>query len=172
MVWMPFSKLGSRRAVLNDLSPAATFIAYNYNTPSDLETFEIESKRILREISVEYGWMYETLHTDGKTKARINYTVWCEAFSCPECADEIVFAEHAYDEDTKKVKDEFPCPSCGVDLNKNRLILLYEALFDPAIRTTTKTPKRVPVLINYSIGKSKYEKKPDTAGLSNYWQSN
>ena len=29
----PFSKLGARRAILNDLSPAATFIAYNYNTP-------------------------------------------------------------------------------------------------------------------------------------------
>ena len=32
-IWKPFSKLGARRAVLNDLSPAATFIAYNYNTP-------------------------------------------------------------------------------------------------------------------------------------------
>src|SRR5690606_28714713 len=29
-VWRPFSKLGARRAILNDLSPAATFIAYNY----------------------------------------------------------------------------------------------------------------------------------------------
>ena len=28
-VWQPFSKLGARQAILNDLSPAATFIAYN-----------------------------------------------------------------------------------------------------------------------------------------------
>jgi len=34
-IWLPFSKLGARRAVLNDLSPAATFIAYNYNIPED-----------------------------------------------------------------------------------------------------------------------------------------
>lgn len=34
-VWIPFSKLGPRKAVLNDLSPVATFIAYNYNTPQD-----------------------------------------------------------------------------------------------------------------------------------------
>ena len=27
--WTPFSKLGVRYAILNDLSPAATFIAYN-----------------------------------------------------------------------------------------------------------------------------------------------
>ncbi len=39
-VWRPFSKLGARRAVLNDLSPAATFISYNYNTPVDLAAFE------------------------------------------------------------------------------------------------------------------------------------
>lgn len=38
-----FSKLGARRAILNDLSPAATFIAYNYNTPVDAEEFEREA---------------------------------------------------------------------------------------------------------------------------------
>ena len=36
-IWRPFSKLGIRKAILNDLSPAATFIAYNYNTPRRCE---------------------------------------------------------------------------------------------------------------------------------------
>jgi hypothetical protein len=36
----PISRLGPRKAVLNDLSPAATFIAYNYNTPVDTAAFE------------------------------------------------------------------------------------------------------------------------------------
>ncbi|MCI0526732.1 MAG: site-specific DNA-methyltransferase, partial [Nitrospira sp.] len=56
----PFSKLGVRRVVLNDLSPAATFIAYNYNTPVDVAEFEQEAKRILTEVEKECGWMYET----------------------------------------------------------------------------------------------------------------
>jgi hypothetical protein len=60
-VWTPFSKLGARRAVLNDLSPAATFIAYNYNTPVDVRAFEREAKRILAEVEAECGWMYATL---------------------------------------------------------------------------------------------------------------
>ena len=51
--WQPFSKLGVRRAVLNDLSPAATFIAYNYNTPVDVAEFEREAKRILKEVEEE-----------------------------------------------------------------------------------------------------------------------
>jgi hypothetical protein len=56
------SRLGARKAVLNDLSPAATFIAYNYNTPVDAQAFEKEAKRILAEVECECGWMYETWH--------------------------------------------------------------------------------------------------------------
>ena len=43
-------QLGARQAVLNDLSPAATFIAYNYNTPVDAEAFKEEAERILAEV--------------------------------------------------------------------------------------------------------------------------
>ena len=42
--WVKFSKIGARKAVLNDLSPAATFIAYNYNTAIDVNAFEREAK--------------------------------------------------------------------------------------------------------------------------------
>ena len=73
------------------LSPAATFIAYNYNTPVDVLAFEREAKRILKEVEEECGWMYETLHTDGKTKGKINYTVWSDVFVCPECTKEVIF---------------------------------------------------------------------------------
>ena len=58
----PISRLGPRKAVLVDLSPAATFIAYNYNTPVDVAAFEAEAKRILAEVEEECGWMYETWH--------------------------------------------------------------------------------------------------------------
>ena len=54
--------------------------------------------------------MYETRHADGRTKGRINYTVWSEVFACPECAREVVFVEEALDQETKQVRDEFPCP--------------------------------------------------------------
>src|SRR5665647_468055 len=67
-----------RKAILCDLSSAATFIAYNHNSPVDIQEFEKEAKRILREIKNELGWMYETLHTDGITKGIINYIVWSD----------------------------------------------------------------------------------------------
>jgi hypothetical protein len=67
-IWIPFSRLGARRAVLNDLSPAATFIAYNYNTPVDVKEFEKEANRILTEVEEECGWMYTTLHNPSAEK--------------------------------------------------------------------------------------------------------
>jgi hypothetical protein len=86
-----FSSLGYRHAVLTDLSPAATIIAYNLNLPTELAAFEKEAQRILAEVEDECGWMYKTLHADGKTKGIINYTVWSEILLCSECSGEIVF---------------------------------------------------------------------------------
>jgi DNA-directed RNA polymerase subunit RPC12/RpoP len=133
-IWTPFSKLGARKAVLNDLSPAATFIAYNYNTPIDVAVFEREAKRILAEVEAECGWMYETLHADGKTKGKINYTVWSDVFVCSECSKEIVFWDVAIDKKKQEIKDEFPCPYCGSILTKRGMARAWITKFDSAIK--------------------------------------
>ena len=52
---MPGVEWGARKAILNDLSPAATFIAYNYNTPVDVAEFEKEAKGIIKEVEKECG---------------------------------------------------------------------------------------------------------------------
>jgi predicted RNA-binding Zn-ribbon protein involved in translation (DUF1610 family) len=114
---------GTRRVILNDLSPAATFIAANYNLPVDADAFARAGRQILNEVEVELRWMYETLHTDGKTKARIEYTVWSEVFTCPDCAGEVVFLDEALDSETKRVRDIFPCPHCGSELTKKHALM-------------------------------------------------
>ena len=68
------------------LSPAATFIAANYNLPFDIQEFAQAGKQILEDVEQEIGWMYETLHTGWEDKGRIEYTVWSEVFNCPDCA--------------------------------------------------------------------------------------
>jgi DNA modification methylase len=156
----PITRFGTRKAVLNDLSPAATFIGYNYTTPIDVRGFEREAKKILKEIEKDCSWMYETNHTDG-IKARINYTVWSEVFSCPNCGCEIVFSLEAFDKEIGHVKDEFSCPKCSVNLKKEDLDLIFITKFDSQTGSTIKEPKRIPTLINYSVGKTKYEKEPD-----------
>jgi hypothetical protein len=152
---------GPRHCILNDLSPAATFIAANYTLPFDVATFSVVAKKMLKEVEQEIGWMYETLHSDGKTKARIEYTVWSEVFSCPECTSEVVFLDEALDKATNKVSDEFSCPNCSAILNKRNLERLFETVPDWKLSGTWKHVTFRPVLISYKIGRQRYEKTPD-----------
>jgi len=165
-ITIPFSKLGTRRALLNDLAPAATFIAANYGTSVDAAAFTSAATKLLNDVEVELGWMYETLHTDGKTKGRMNFTVWSDVFACSECGKDIVFVTEALDEESGSTRDTFPCPHCGVESSKASLELLYESSFDKAVGTTVSLPKRIPVLIHYTAKGAKYEKKPDKNDLA------
>ena len=157
---------GLRRVILNDIGPAATFIAANYNQPYDIAAFEHVAKRILKETEQELGWLYETLHSDGKTSGRINYIVWSEVFNCPECSEEVSFLDEALDIATKHVKAEFPCPHCGTLLTKSKMDRLYETYIDTALWQSIKRPKRRPALINYSVGKKTFEKRIDDQDLA------
>jgi len=156
---------GVRRAILNDLSPAATFIARGYNLPFDVDSSVRLSEELLKEVEEELGWMYETLHSDGKTKRRVNFTVWSENFACPNCGKEFVFHEEALEQSSGRIQDRFPCPHCGTDLTKDDLERIMETLTDPATGTPWRRVKFSPVLINYSISTHKYNKKPDKNDL-------
>ena len=165
--WIPFSKLGARRAILNDLSPAATFIAYNYNMPMDVVGFEREAKRILKEVKEECGWMYETRYDDHYTKGKINYTVWSDVFVCPECVGEVVFWEAAVDKGVGEIRNSFPCPHCDAKLTKRNIERAWETRYDSAIGETVRQAKQVPVLINYSVEgvKGRFVKVPGEGDL-------
>jgi 16S rRNA G966 N2-methylase RsmD len=157
---------GARKVVLNDLGPSASFIAAGFNLPFDVKRFEDESQRILDELEAELGWMYAVLHTDGKTKGRINYTVWSEVFSCPECVGEVTFTEEALDSETKRVQEEFPCPHCGIELTRKRLDRFYVTQHDQATGQNRKVPKRRPVIINYDVGSATYERPATAADIA------
>ena len=110
--------------------------------------------------------MYETLHTDGKSKGRIDYTVWSEVFTCPECAGRVNFLNEALDKESKRVHSAFPCPHCGAELNKDRLDRVLEDRLDPATREPWQRVKFKPSLIVYTVGKTRYEKVPDSQDLA------
>ena len=155
---------GARRVVLGDLSPAATFIAANYNIPFDVGAFHAAADRLLAEVEAEVGWMYETRHTDGQT-GRINYTVWSEVFSCPDCTGEVVFLDEALDRDTRRTRTAFPCPHCGVTLKKDNLVRSLETLPDPASGRPWKRIRLRPVRVDYTAGDERWQKEPDAADL-------
>lgn len=152
---------GSRFAILNDLSPAATFIAANYNLPFDVLEFARAAQQLLDEVEQENGWMYETKHSDGKSVGHIEYTVWSEVFTCPDCTGEIVFLDEAMN-DEKRVKDTFACPHCRADVTKDSLQRVFETLVDPANGKPWKRIKYRASLISYIYNGERYEKKIDS----------
>ena len=159
-------KWGARRAILGDLSPAATFIAANYNIPFDVDAFAEAAQKLLEDVEEEIGWMYETLHTDGKTKGQIDYTVWSECFTCPECVGEITYTLEALDNDTGRIRRTFPCPTCGATLDKKRLNRVSVSEHDDATNTNVATTKRVPVHIIYSVNGRRHSKEPTPDDLA------
>ncbi|NSW90671.1 MAG: DNA methylase [Firmicutes bacterium] len=173
---MPYVKWGARKAILNDLSPAATFIAANYNLPVDVVEFEKEAKRILDECEKECGWMYETQHVDESGKVitgidgkpiigRINYVVWSDVFVCPNCSKEIVFWETAVDKEKGQVVERFSCPHCRSELKKTDCERAKETVYDRALKENHTFAKQVPVHISYSVDNKRCNKDPDAFDL-------
>lgn len=171
-----FSKLGARKAVLNDLSPAATFIAYNYNTPVDAAAFEKEAKRVLADVEAECGWMYTTLHGCSEAeveawaariracqtaeqarevceeipagkKGRINYTVWSDVFVCPACGADIVFWDAAVDHEHGVISEQFRCSGCRAQHAKRDCCRKLQRTWDHVLGTFVEAPLRAAVQI-------------------------
>ena len=59
---MPGIEWGTRKAILSDLSPVATFIAQTYHNEINVDLFQKEAERILDECLNEIGWVYTTEH--------------------------------------------------------------------------------------------------------------
>lgn len=182
-VWRKFSKLGARRAIGNDLSPAATFISYSYNRFRSPSALEDTVKPILAKVQREFEWMYQTLHQP-KTEAleqgkqlveresrpdlakvgstgKINYIVWSDVFACPECAGDVVFWDVAVDRNEGKVREVFACPHCDASLGKRNLEPKTILVRDEHNGNTVSQRLQVPAYINYSVGTKRFEKSAD-----------
>lgn len=163
-----------RHSILVDLSTIATFIAENYNQPltqSDITFIE----ELLRKLRNSDGQFYLTNHVQNgrpilglnnePIKGEINYTVWSDVFICPNCSSELVYYDVAVDPETNKTQKEFLCPHCGLRLTKAKCERAIEIAVDPVTGNTFSVTKSVPVLINYSVNKTRYNKRPDEYDL-------
>ena len=159
-----FDKLGPRYVISGDLSPAATFLAANFNMPIDRYSFNLEVKNIRKKIEEECGWMYETSHLK-KQKGRISCTIWSDVFSCPDCGREIVFWDEAVDVDRSVIRDSIKCPHCTGISTKKKLDRAWVTKYDNYLQRPVKQFKQVPVLIIYEYDGKRFEKIPDQEDL-------
>ncbi|SDD16666.1 DNA methyltransferase [Halanaerobium congolense] len=167
----------NRNVILSDISVAATFISNSYNNPMEYKKFKEKVDKLLQEVEEETKWLYETEHKNNaentrtgkkaklfdldKNKGIINYTVWSDVFICPYCNEEYIFWNTAVNKDTKKVKKEYECPNCNAKLTKRDCERVKEKFYDSSIDKKIEIAKQEPVLINYYMGKKRFEKELD-----------
>lgn len=131
--------------ILNELSPAACFIANQFNAVIDPDLFEAGLQAILAATESVRAALYTTQCRECGKPTEIQYTVWSYLVVCPHCAEQFPLWDHCrqYGETVKdhKILSEFPCPCCNQTLKKS---LLQRA-------------SAVPVLIGYKCCGSKQQ---------------
>ena len=151
---------GERHAICGDLSPYASMISYNYNTPVNSQLLKEEAERIFNEVEAECAWLYETKH-DNKSLGRINYMVWSDVIICSNCTHEFVYWNAALDKENKCLKEEFQCPFCGCVHTKKKAERAFERYFDKELNRTVVSIKHVPAILVYTVNGKRYEKEAD-----------
>jgi DNA modification methylase len=153
------SSMGKRHAILNDLSPAASFISSNYNFTTPYKDFKDKISHIINNLETKYDWMYKTRH-QGEHYGKINAVVWSDVFICKNCTQDLIYWNEAIDHKLGKVKDEFPCPNCGANSTKKSLDKKWVTKIDYLTQKNVTQVEQVPVLISYTFGKKRYKKSP------------
>lgn len=157
--------IGSRKVILNDLSPVAAFIAYNCNREANVYELREEIDQWLNEAQRNVGWVYETVHS-GMQKGTISYSVWSQSVICPHCGQKVLFYDLVTAPGVKAKDRAVTCPHCGMRADKADFIKSVEPVFDTACGETVERIERHPIKIFYSFASKTYEKKPDAEDLS------
>lgn len=105
-----------RHAVLADISSVASFIAYNYCTPLDVQKFIATEKQIRKELETLTAWLYETKCAICGRRSTVEYTVWSEELHCPRCSHSFPLWDVSVR--NRVIHKKFNCPTCGKELDR------------------------------------------------------
>lgn len=111
--------------ILNELSPAACFIASRFLSQVPPEALLAAVDATLAELSELRASLYSTTCRECQQRTELRYVVWAYRVVCPECAHEFniwdVCRRYGRTVREHKILTEFGCPSCSVNLKKSRL---------------------------------------------------
>lgn len=159
-----FPNWGERKSIVSDLAPAASFISANLNSKYNIKDVKTSINSKLDKIFIKYKWIFETKHTDG-TVGIINFVVWSEIVSCPNCSNEFSLWEVSADTTIGRMKSEFNCNSCGSKLTKSVCKSVMISKHDFGTGEIIKQKVYLPVLINYTSNRKRFFKSPDSNDL-------
>ncbi len=135
------ARLTGRRAMLVDLSPAATAIAAAYCLPADAIEARSAARALIETLQEECGWLYEVPRAFSLLPVSTDYVIWSEVYRCPRCGAEAPFSDTGFDFSTRRPLKISTCQSCGQETHPDHL----ERCTDSS-GLTREVPVRVKVL--------------------------
>ena len=155
----PIAKLGTRHAVLQDLSTIATFISSNYVSASlaDAVEFEREANRIVDHLDRKLGHLFSAPAEKRGGGGKLEYSVWSDVFYCPNCGEELCYWDIAVDTTRWRLLEQMTCTACGTALARKDLERVWEWYFDDVCGETVNRAKKIRVWDVWKQGKSRLE---------------
>lgn len=111
--------LSGRRAILNDLSPAAVHLAWNHTRRCDPDALSKGFAAVEAKVGKRLRTLYGTKDPEGRA-AVSHWTLWSTRHRCPCCAHEFLLWE-VMDRKTGKLGATIACPSCGKDVKRSAM---------------------------------------------------
>lgn len=102
-----------RRAVLNDLSPLATHLAFNHATRCDPAALRREWRDLRARLRVEEERHYGVACDGCDGRGLLRYVIWSDVYACPSCAERVVLWDHGVDRARGAVAADLTCPGCA-----------------------------------------------------------
>ena len=112
-----------RKALLSDLSPAATFIARNLNTPADADKYLRAVHELLDSSATLEHSLYDTHCRCCGERVPMLYMVWSYGVMCPHCERERVVSKSRF---------SIALGSCGISC-------IYFTAFGKIFSTNTRS---------------------------------
>lgn len=111
--------------VLNELSPAASFIGDRFTRSFDEASFDAGVKAICASLGDIRKKLYTTSCRTCGRDTEILFTVWSYRVCCPACNHDFLLWDHCrkYGASVRehKILSSFPCPQCSKVVHKSRL---------------------------------------------------
>jgi DNA modification methylase len=171
--------VGTRRAILVDIGVAPAFIAAVTNSIGRLAPHLEAIERVCREVAAKHESLWSTAHvgwlrgkraplertnrpsTAKEERGRIEYTVWSDVVVCPGCSAELVYWDLVFRGPGEPEAESPRCQKCDSQVEPSKMDKAWETTFDPFLGLPIKQAKQKPVLVNYSVGSTRFEKVPD-----------
>ena len=112
-------------AILNELSPAASFIAYNFTQKVDPAEFNCAVEQLLFNLRNLRECLYRTRCRECGRNVEAQFIVWSYQLECNHCLTEFTLWDHCrqYGRTVRehKLLKKFPCPNCNKEITKSYL---------------------------------------------------